>query len=151
MFNKLLSIIVLILFTGCGYSPIYKNLKDFDFKISIIHLDGDDELNRLINTSLKRYTLLNTEKNYNIRIDTEYTKSIIAKNTSGDASEFQLLADAKIQIEGKSFKEIILISEKFNMKALSDKIEENEYEKNIKINLANMISRKLILKINQKK
>ena len=43
--------------------------------------------------------------------------------------------------------ESFLVNEKFNFQKMSDKYEEKKYERNIKKNLANSISQKLILRL----
>ena len=44
-----------------------------------------------------------------------------------------------------------IFQESFNMNSISDKLEEKDYEENIKSNLVNIITRKLILKLSLEK
>ena len=41
----------------------------------------------------------------------------------------------------------IFFKESFNMKSISDKLEERDYENNIQSNLVNIITRKLLLQL----
>ena len=139
--------LIFLLFISCGYSPLYKDLSKINFSIKINEINGNRKVNNLLKSNLIKYNTTNAEKNYNIDINTKYLKDIIAKDTTGAATEYKLTINVTFKINAENFKEEFIFNESFNMKSISDKLEEQDYEKNIKSNLVNIITRKLILQL----
>ena len=55
---KILTIIFFsLLLNNCGYTPLYKNLSDTNFSISIVEISGDREVNNYIYYLPKRKEL----------------------------------------------------------------------------------------------
>lgn len=149
---KILTIIFFsLLLNNCGYTPLYKNLSDTNFSISIVEISGDREVNNYIQTNLKKYSLTEKEVNFDLIIKTKSDKVIIAKDTTGAASDYKITINSDFDITSRDINRKITISESFNMKSFTDKSEENNYENNLKINLSEIIIQKLILKLSQLK
>ena len=146
MRNKLF-IILLLFLTNCGYSAIYKNTKSNDLMINIIAMQGDAEINSLINNELELNSNKESNNKFDLNINTTFEKKIISKNTSGVASSFQLNAKVEFTIITKDKKEKILFFEKFNVENDSDSFAQRSYENTIKRNFASSIREKLILKL----
>ena len=144
-------ILIFLLFISCGYSPIYKDLSNTNFSITINKINGDRNLNNLFKSNLINYDSKNSETNYNIDINSKYIKSIIAKDTTGAATEYKLTVDASFKVKSKNYDEEFMFKESFNMKSISDKLEEQDYEENVKLNLVNIITKKLILQLSLRK
>jgi outer membrane lipopolysaccharide assembly protein LptE/RlpB len=146
MRSIILTIIFFIL-SGCGYSSIYSNQKSQDFKIAIIDIQGDNEFNNFINNELKLFSSIDSKKKYFLEINSNYKKNIISKNSSGTATNYNLMVSVNftVSIDGKikSFQ----FEESINMKSNTNSFEQNNYEKNIKRNFASSIREKLIIKI----
>ncbi|MDA9726183.1 hypothetical protein N9U50_04480 [Candidatus Pelagibacter sp.] len=70
---------LLIFITSCGYTPIYSNLDLENINIKVEKVKGDKNINSLIVQKLSRYQNENTEKVYNVTIDSNYDKLILAK------------------------------------------------------------------------
>jgi len=140
-------LIVFFILVSCGYSPLYKDLSNTNFSIIINKIDGDRTINNLFKSNLVNYNLNDSEENYNIEINTEYLKNIIAKDTTGAATEYKLTINAYFKVNSKDYESEFVFKESFNMKSISDKLEEQDYEENIKSNLVNIIAKKLILKL----
>ena len=148
MFKKnFLIILILIFFTSCEYKPIYSSLNKSNYKIIVTELSGDKKLNKYLVENLIRNSKKNSNEIINIKIDTAYTKNILAKNTAGNVTDYQVNAIITFLIEQNQNLENIIISENFNFQKISDKYEEKNYEENIKRNLATLISQKLILRL----
>ena len=62
-------------------------------------------------------------------------------------TNYQANAITTFLINRNEITKTFIISEKFNFQKISDKYEEKSYEQNIKKNLANSISQKLILRL----
>jgi len=149
---KIFTIIFFLqLLNNCGYSPLYKNLSDTNFSISIVKISGDREVNNYIQRNLKKYSLIEKERNFSLTIKTKSDKIIIAKDTTGAASDYKITINSDFDITLGNINRRIVISESFNMKSFTDKSEENNYENNLKINLSEIIIQKLILKLSQLK
>ena len=140
-------ITVFLLFIGCGYSPLYKDLTNVNFSISLNEINGDRTINNLIISKLNNYNSSDAEKEYDININTKYTKDIIAKDTTGAATEYKLTINASFRVNSNDYEREFIFKESFNMKSISDKLEEQDYEEIIKSNLINTITKKLILQL----
>ena len=148
MFKKIFLILsTLILITNCEYKPIYSDTSKSDYKIIIAELSGDKELNKFLVENLKRNSQKNSNKIVNIKINTRYTKIILAKNSAGNVTDYQSNAIATIVIDRNQTSKSFSINEKFNFQKMTDKYEEKSYEENIKRNLATAIAQKLILRL----
>ena len=142
-------ILILLLLNSCGYSPMFKDFTDLDFSINIKETYGARKINNLIITNLKSYTQIEATKKYEISVDTDYNKNIIAKDSTGAATEYKIVISSNFKINSTNFNEEISFTESFNMQSMSNKLDEKDYEENIENNLTNTITRKLILKLSQ--
>ena len=148
MFKKTFFIILtLIFFTSCEYKPIYSNSNKLDYKIIITEQSGDKKLNKFLVENLSRNSQRDSNKIVNIKINTTYSKIILAKDAAGNKTNYQANALITFLVERDQTSENFDINEKFNFQKISDKYEEKSYEQNIKKNLANSISQKLILRL----
>ena len=145
--KKFLIIFSLILLTSCEYKPIYSSSNKSNYKIIITELTGDKKLNKFLVENLKRNSQKNSNEIVNIKIKTSYTKIIIAKDSTGNATDYQANTLATFIIQRNQNSEEININEKFNFQQMTDKYEEKSYEENIKKNLATSISQKLIIRL----
>ena len=142
---KNLTLIILILFlSGCGYSSIYKNQQSLDFQLNIIGTDGDYEINNLISNEIKLYSNKDSQNIYDINIDTDFKKDILAKNSSGVITDYNLSVVSVFSINLKNKNKTFKFEENINIKSQTDTFEQNIYEKNIKRNFASSIREKLI-------
>ena len=148
MFKKILLIVsVLTLLSNCEYKPVYSNLNKLNYQINITEFAGDKELNKFIIENLNKRNQKNSNERINIEIDTKFKKNILAKNTAGSITDYQVEAITTFEINKNTITETLVIKEKFNYQKISDKYEEKGYEETIKKNLATSISQKLILRL----
>ena len=145
---KNLTLIFLLLFlSGCGYSSIYKNQQLQDFQLNIITTEGDYEMNNLIKNEIKLYSNEESQNIYDIKIDTDYEKKVLTKNSSGVITDYNLSVITIFSINLKNQNENFKFEENINIKNQSDTFEQNTYEKNIKRNFASSIRKKLFFAI----
>ena len=145
--KKIIIILILIFFTGCEYKPIYSSSNKLNYKIIITELTGDKKLNKFLVDNLVRNSQKNSDKIINIKINTHYTKNILAKDTTGNVTDYQSNAITTFLINRNETSKTFIVNEKFNFQKMSDKYEEKSYEQNIKRNLAKSIAQKLILRL----
>ena len=140
-----LTLIILLLFlSGCGYSSIYKNQQSLDFQLNIIGTDGDYEINNLISNEIKLYSNKDSQNIYDININTDFKKDILAKNSSGVITDYNLSVVSVFSINLNNKNKTFKFEENINIKNQSDIFEQNMYEKNIKRNFASSIREKLM-------
>ena len=148
MLKKIFLILsTLILITNCEYKPIYSDTSKSDYRIIITEISGDKEINKFLVENLKRNSQKDSNKIVNIKINTRYTKVILAKNNAGNVTDYQSNAIATIVIDRNQTSKSFSVNEKFNFQKMTDKYEEKSYEENIKRNLATAIAQKLILRL----
>ena len=148
MLKKIFLIFVLLnLLNHCDYKPVYSNQNKINYKIIITSFNGDKDINNSITENLRRNSDGNSDKIININFETKYTKDILAKNTAGNITDYQVNVAAIFTIQKDDDLETLKLYEKFNFQKMSDKYEEKNYELNIKRNLANSISQKLLLRL----
>ena len=148
MLKKIFFIILsLNLLSHCEYKPVYSKQNNIGYKIIISEFTGDKDINNFIATNVKRSSKNESIKIVNISFNTKYTKKIIAKNTAGTITDYQSDVVTTFIIKKDDNSENFIVKDKFNFKKMTDKYEEKNYELNIKRNLANSISQKLILRL----
>ena len=140
-------ITIFLLFISCGYSPLYKDLSNINFSITLNEVNGNRTINNLIKSKLNSYNSNDAEEKYDIDINMKYIKDIIAKDTTGAATEYRLTINASFNVSSDNYEREFLFKESFNMKSISDKLEEKDYEEDIQSNLVNIVTRKLILQL----
>ena len=150
MEKKIFTFILLIFLSSCGYEAIYsvKNIKNYDFSISKLSFIGDREINLKIKQKLNNYTQEIKDINFTLKIKSISEKIVLAKNNAGDSTSFKIKAIVNIDIFNKeNLKSNLIIEESFNYDNNSNKFELKNYEKEIKRNLADIITEKLIFKL----
>ena len=145
--NKILLILFLLLLNSCGYTSIYKNQKNNNFQMNINEMRGDNEFNNYIKNELKLFSNDNPVEIYDITLNSNYQKTIISKNASGVATNYNISADVKINLNLNGEIINLVFNENINIKNNSNSFEQNNYEKNVKRNFASSIREKLIIKI----
>ena len=141
-----LFIIIVLLSSGCDYSPIH-SIKTNNTEIKIISMSGDKEINNYLSKELERKSKASSEK-IEIIINTNFSKRILAKDTKSFATDYELQVIGNFELKKGDKSKSIKITEKFRYKNLNDNYEQKNYEKMIKLNLAQIIITKLNLSIN---
>ena len=101
---KSVNLILMFLFLiSCGYSPLYKDLSNINFSITLNEINGNRTINNLIKSNLNNYNVNNAQKNYSIDINTKYIKDIIAKDTTGAATEYKLTVNTSFKVNSSDY------------------------------------------------
>ena len=150
MFRRVLTLLLLIFISSCGYDAIYskKNLVNSDFSISKLSFVGNRDVNLKLKEKLNSQTLIKKNKEFELQIFSIEKKEILAKNISGDPISFKttIIIEVKILVENK-LKNNLQIVEEFNYNNDNNKFDLKKYEKQIRNNLANSAIQKLIQKL----
>ena len=150
MQKKIFSFLFLFLLSSCGYEATYskKNLLNYDFSISEINFTGDREVNVKMKERLNNYIINKKNKNFKVDILSIATKAVSAKNISGDATNFKSTVSIKVDlVMDNKLQNNFIIKESFNYNNNSNKFNLKTYEKNIKNNLTETITEKLIFRL----
>ena len=134
---------------SCDYSPIYSSKDNYNFFIEKIELNGDAEINNLIDKKLKRYRKAKTEKKISISSTSSYNKVSQSKNLSGKTTNYLVIIEIAFQIKKGDKLNTLKFKEDFLIKNFSNKFEESNLEKIKKENATNLIINRLISQISQ--
>jgi hypothetical protein len=150
MQKKIFTLLLFLFLSSCGYEAIYskKNSKNYNFFISKLNFAGDRDINLRMKERLNNFTFNEKNKNFSLKISNSSTKEIAAKNTLGDAVTFKntIATNIEVSMNGE-FKNSFVIVESFTYNNNSNRFNLKRYEKEIKNNLAETITDKLILKL----
>lgn len=147
--KKILIIFIILSFYGCsGYKPILTS-KSINFNIKQIEINKDDKISYVIKKKLNPYTKQPKEKiNILLRIDSTEQINVIAKDSKGDDSVYEITIKTNVQIVFEDLnKEQIKFQEKFNFNNQPNKFALEQYKKDIRSDLIKKIVEKLILKL----
>ena len=132
---------------SCGYTSVYKNLEEQDFQITITDLQGDRDMNNLIKNEINLYSNKDSINKFNVKIDTEYNKSVLTKNSAGLVTDYELSVNSTFIVYFDQKSKKFTFSETINIKKRTDTFEQDSYERNIKRNFASSLREKLISEI----
>jgi hypothetical protein len=150
MFQKQIILLLLLLLSSCGYEAIYskKNSVNYNFSVSELNFVGDRTVNLKIKEKLNNYAQAKKDKDFILRISSTSEKIILSKNTAGDATSFKNSISINVEVlMNNKFKSNFIILESFNYNNISNKFNLKKYEEEIKNNLAETASDKLIFKL----
>ena len=150
MLKKTFTLIFLLFLSSCGYEAIHskKNALNYDFYISELSFAGDRGVNLKIKEKLNNYTLNEKNKIFSLKISSSSDKVILLKNLSGNATSYKSIITVNIQVLMENItKSNLLIVESFNYNNNANKFDLKRYEKEIKDNLAETATDKLIFKL----
>ena len=150
MLQRKIILLFLFLLSSCGYEAIHskKNSVNYIFSISELSFVGERTVNQKIKQKLNNYTQNKKDKDFILRISSTSEKIILAKNIAGDATSFKntVSINIKVLMNGK-FENNFIITESFNYNNISNKFNLKKYEEEIKNNLTETATDKLIFKL----
>ena len=152
MLQKKIIFLLLLLLSSCGYEAVYskKNSVNYDFTVSDLSFVGDKTINLKIKEKLNNYAQDKKEKDFILKISSTSEKIILSKNTAGDATSFKNSISINVEVlMNNKFKSNFIILESFNYNNTSNKFDLKQHEKDIKNNLAEAASDKLIFKLSK--
>ena len=120
------------LLNNCDYKPIYSDQNKVNYKIVITSFSGDKDINNFIATNIKRNSKEGSDKIVEIVYNTDYKKSVMAKNSAGSITDYQIDVVTAFMVKKENNSENFLVNENFNFQKMADKYEEKNYKQNIK-------------------
>ena len=150
MLQKKIILLFLFLLSSCGYETIHskKNSVNYSFSVSELSFVGDRTVNLKIKEKLNNYTQNKKDKDFILKISSTSEKVILAKDIAGDATSFKNILSINIEVlMNNKFESNFQIIESFNYNNISNKFNLKKYEREIKNNLAETATDKLIFKL----
>ena len=150
MFQKKIIFLLLLLLSSCGYEAIHskKNSINYNFSINELNFIGDRKVNLKIKERLNNYTQNKKYKDFTLKVSSTSEKIILAKNVAGDATAFKNTISINVEVlMDNKLKDNFIIIESFNYNNISNKFDLKKYEEEIKNNLAETATDKLIFKL----
>ena len=153
MIKKFLILIVTTLsLTSCGYGPIYSDKNTMDFEITSFKIEGDTEVNNIVQNKLGKYLDNNSEKKYIISIRTDYQKEVATKNATGKATNFKLIVNLTLnyttsELENNRVERVINFSESQMIKRDQNNYDQTNYENILIRNMSELLINRVILQL----
>ena len=153
MIKKFLILIVTTLsLTSCGYGPIYSDKNTMDFEITSFKIEGDTEVNNIVQNKLGKYLDNNSEKKYIISIRTDYQKEVATKDATGKATNFKLIVNLTLNyttsgLENNRVERVINFSESQMIKRDQNNYEQTNYEDILIRNMSELLINRVILQL----
>ena len=136
MKKKIFSFIIIIMLTHCGFTPIYEGKNKLDYNITISESMGDKLINNLISNEIRKISDFNSSKKIILKVETNYSKIVISKNSKGSVSNYRIVMETNIQINYDSKIKDITFKDNQDITNISDIFEQKNYENTIKKNFA---------------
>ena len=143
----LILIITFLLLQNCGYAPIYSNVKSMDYKINIVNLTGDDGMNNILTSQLKKYSGTTSDKILNLKIKTKYDKSILTRNKTGEITNYLIKTKIEFEVVNSSYNEKFVFEDETKTSSMDSNFDLDKYEDTIKNNFINSKIQAFLLKI----
>ena len=107
---------------------------NLDFRIISYELNGDSEINKLIDNKLKKYLKTNSNKKYKIKIGTDYSKITAVRDATGKIANLKLITNLDLfySLDNSKQKEQykkISFSESVTIVKNDNNYEQDKYEK----------------------
>ena len=150
MQKKIFTFFLLLFMSSCGYEAIHSKKKNVNYNFSIdkLNFTGDREANLKIKEKLNNYTLKQENKNFVLKIYSIYKKRTLAKDTSGDATNFEITIVVNVDVlMNNKLKSSFAITENFSYNNSDNKFDLKRHEKEIKNNLSEILTQKLIFRL----
>ena len=147
MIKKILIPIFFLIFTSCGFTPIYNASNDINYNVNLVDVKGDNLINDKITSEILRLANRDAKKVFDIELITNYSKSTIAKDSRGSATNYELSVNAIFNVKYQNKSINFNINEKQNIEKISDMFEQKNYENTLKNNIAISIANKLNIEL----
>ena len=157
MLKKIFYVIIISIFIqNCDYEPIYSKNEKFAFTITELEFSGDKDINNYLRKNLNKFTKVNTDKKFSLSIDTSFSKSSLAKNKSGNTTDYKLTLGLNLKLKhqekGKNEMkhEEIYFTENFIITKNDSTFEQTNYENLMKNNLTEILLNRVIIYLKTK-
>ena len=144
--KKIILIVGILLISSCGYTPIYSS-KESNYKIVNFKKNINNSLTNYIQNSINVLSNENADKVLNIDLELKEEIVVILKDSKGDPAKNRLIITVNLSVFNESENLIAskIFSENFEYNIDDNKFNLKQYERNIKINLVEEITQKVLV------
>ena len=104
-------------------------------------------MNKFIYSNISKYSNLSSDKVFNLKIDTSYTKKDLIKNKKGEIKTFLIINEINFTVVKNDKNKSYSFSEEIKTVNSDNQFEFKQYEKTIKNNFVNSKINELVLKL----
>ena len=143
--KKIFLVLIILFINNCGYTPLYSS-KDSNYKVISLKSNINSSLTNYIQNSIKVLSNENAEKKFNISFEYSEEISVILKDAKGDPSKNRLKIEIDLSLfdEKDSLIATKRFSENFEYNIDDNKFNLKQYEKNIKLNLIEEVTKQIL-------
>ncbi len=144
--KKIILILIFLMLNSCGFTPLYSS-KNSNYNVISIEKNVSNNLTNYIQNSINVLSNENSEKNFKINFDLIEDITVILKDSKGDPKKNRLTisVDLSLYNEDQSLISSKEFSENFEYSIQDNKFNLRQYEKNIKFNLVEDITKQIIV------
>ena len=144
--KKIILVLIFLLLNNCGFTPLYSS-KNSNFNVISIEKNISNNLTNYIQNSISVLSNENSEKNFKINLDFLEDITVILKDSKGDPKKNRLTISVNLSLFGEDQNLITLkeFSESFEYNIQDNKFNLKQYEKNIKFNLVEDITKQILV------
>ena len=122
------------------------------FEITSFKIEGDTEVNNIVQNKLGKYLDNNSEKKYIISIRTDYQKEVATKDATGKATNFKLIVNLTLnyttsELENNRVERVINFSESQMIKRDQNNYDQTNYENILIRNMSELLINRVILQL----
>ena len=99
IFIKILTFLLIVNLSACSYKPIFSE-QNYGFEIEKIILNGEKDINRIINSKLKSIKSDGEieKERYTLVIQSKKSREIVSKDSKGDPLKFKLIIFVEYEV-----------------------------------------------------
>ena len=146
--KHLFFLVFLLLLTNCfGYKPIFSS-SNINYNIKDVKNLTQDKVTNYIVRKLKSYKSDDKKEDISLEISSSSNERVLSKDTKGDPIIFEMniIVDVKLSLQGQNDK-YFQFKENFSYNNRSNKFDLKLYKDNLQKNIAEKISKNIVLKI----
>ncbi len=142
---KITYLLIILLLSSCGFTPIYSN-KNSNFNVEKITSNLNNNLTNYIENSLFSFSNTNAGRSLNIEINLEEEIIVILKDSKGDPLKNKLITKIELIVNDDQNNLISTknFNEDFDYSVQDNKFNMKQYEQNIRQNLIEDISGQIL-------
>ena len=129
---------------SCGYAPIHTKSADLNFNIENYKLLGNKQINNYLENNLKKYLNNQSDKSFNLEINTNFKKISAAKDVTGKTTNLKLICDLNLKIIEENSEKNILFSENIILKKIDSNYDQSDYEKASIKNMSELLLNRMV-------
>tara|TARA_B100001939_G_scaffold98834_1_gene85151 strand:+ start:312 stop:770 length:459 start_codon:yes stop_codon:yes gene_type:complete len=142
---KITYLLIILLLSSCGFTPIYSN-KNSNFNVEKITSNLNNSLTNYIENSLFSFSNTNASQSLNIEITLKEEIIVILKDSKGDPLKNKLITKIELIVNDDQNNLISTknFNEDFDYSVQDNKFNMKQYEQNIRQNLIEDISGQIL-------